>query len=139
MIHLRLCDEDRKRLGVDVEWLDIDAYSVTAREAAILQRGFDLDGERVAYAHPGLWRGALTQKPLPDPNAMLVLVWLALRRIDITTPLGDLDFNLDLLAYNVDRAEPEGGEEVDPDASPGKDDGPEPEPNSSAENTTSTP
>jgi hypothetical protein len=143
LIHLRLSDVDRERLGVPDEWLDVDPHSVTAREASILQRGFDLDGERITYDTPGEWRRALRggmpdDQPArrPDFPAMLVLVWLALRRAGVTAALDALDFDLDGLAYRSD-GQPE--PEPDPEASPGKDDAPPTSPDSSTENTASTP
>lgn len=162
MIHLRLSDADRERLGCP-EWLDIDPYSVTAREAAALQRGFDLAGERVIYAHPGEWRAALLGEVVVDERgapvmqpvesddgpkivetrranfgAFMVLVWLALRRVDIAVPFSELDFNVDQLAYRGDPAE-EPEPDADPEASPGKDAEPPTSPERSEQSTTSTP
>lgn len=137
MIHLRLSDADRARLGCE-EWLDVDAHSVTAREASILQRGFDLDGQKICFEHPGLWRRALAPEGASAPEfpALMVLVWLALRRAGITVALADLDFDLDQLAYKGDPVdEPE---EVDPEASPGKGDEPPTSPDGTESSETST-
>ena len=138
MIHLRLSHADRERLGCP-EWLDLDVYSVTAREAAIMQRGFDLDGERAAFAHPGVWRNALGggDDRVPNFAAITMLVWLALRRVDVVVPLAEVaDIVVEQLAYKGDPVDvPE--DEPDPQASPGKDDEPQPSPSSDAQLRTS--
>jgi hypothetical protein len=136
VIHLRLSDVDRERLG-GPEWLDLDHYSVTAREAAILQRGFDLDGEHVAFEHPGEWRKALSPDGDSPWAATLVLVWLALRRAGVQVALADLDFNLDSLAYRVDPSPEPAVEDAAAEASPGKDDEPQPSPSDGDESSTS--
>jgi len=120
LIHLRLSDADRERLGC-VEWLDIDLYSVTVEEATILQDGFTIGEKKVSYDHPGQWRAALTPGPDSPPRfpALKVLVWMALNRAGVSTSLNELTFNVDLLAYKGDPADSE--PDVDPEASPGKD------------------
>ena len=48
MPSLRLSDADRARLGIETEWLPLDAMSVTNKEAIML-RSF-------GYNTPTLWR-----------------------------------------------------------------------------------
>lgn len=136
MLHIRLSDEDRERLGCP-EWLDIDLNSVTAREAAVMQRGFDLDGEKAAFPTPGAWRVALGTPPWSFAG-WVFLVWFALRRAGITVPVAELDFDIDQLTYKGDEST-SAEEDTDPEASPGKDDAPPPPPSESAPAPTSTP
>lgn len=137
---LRLSDEDRKRLDAPAE-LFVDPTVVTAREAMAIQnaplRPGGPGGTMRGYDEPNEWRRALrgvdvigedgqtvmvdetdadgTVKQVPkkkaDFGAMLVLVWLGLRRADVHVPLADLDVNFEALAMEFrrdDLPEPEG-------------------------------
>lgn len=125
VIAIRLSDADRARLGLDQEWIQLDLFAVTAREAMALQRGADLgDGLVVQFDGPNAYRTALGGKPVfgadgqpvmveePDPDgpegattlvqkrapdfgAELATVWLGLRRAGITVPLAEVDFDRD--------------------------------------------
>lgn len=131
---LILSPADRQRLGAP-ERLPVDVRSLTAREAATLQRPV-LPGHE-GWATPAEWRQALLGHPIvdehgapvtievpdradgtrtvqarrPDFAATLALVWLALRRAGITTALDELDVDVDGLLMDADldeEEEPEG-------------------------------
>ena len=145
-IAIRFADADRARLGCQ-EWLPLDFATISGREAAVIQRGFDLEGEWVAFRDPQAWldafvgtvvtveqgkpvtrdvvdeHGATQKVPVRMPNwgAEIIAGWLALRRAGVRVSLGDLDFQLDGLDL---RAESDDGEPDDePEADQGKDHG----------------
>jgi len=73
-VSIRFTDADRARLGVVDEWLAVDYLSVTGREAAVLQHGFDLDGEHVCFPSPSAWRKALVDTKVLDEQGNEILV-----------------------------------------------------------------
>jgi hypothetical protein len=121
LFRLRLADQDRERYGCD-EWLELDPFAITNREAAAIQRGFTCDGMKVAFDNPATWLRALTGEVVTDDNgapvmdpitghdgeptvvprrrpdfgAELILVWLALRRSGINVPMSEVDYDMDM-------------------------------------------
>lgn len=146
-ISLRLSDADRARYGCG-EWLDVEYGSVTAWEAALIQRGFTRDGLHVGFDSPGIWRRALSGQvvtdesgqPLtrkietddgvkeveqrrPDFGAEVILVWLALRRAGSDVPMAEVDYDTDGLRWQTSSdLPPSPDEETVPGESEGKDD-----------------
>lgn len=124
----RLSDADRKRLGVGDEWLDLDVFSVSAWEAALMQRGFTREGVTVSFDHPRAWRQALVGKSAdgprrPDWGAELMAVWLLLRRAGIDVPMAELDYDADGMSWDLVLDLPPAADEAEvPGESAGKDD-----------------
>lgn len=115
-VKVRLADSDREQFGCP-EWMELDPYSVRATEAFVLQAGFTREGVTVGFDSPAEWRAALRSD---KASAVIVLVWLALRRSGTQIPLSDLEFDFDAALYQVipdaDEADDEAGkgEESDP-------------------------
>jgi hypothetical protein len=132
---LRLSDADRERLGCD-DWLPLDPFAVTARQAAVLQRPIwpGTDGEPESFEDPDAWRAGLRGVPqfdehgapvmVDDPDAdgkvqhrrahfgaELAMVWLALRHNGVEVDPAELDYNRDGVRY-ITEADP------DPDPEP---------------------
>lgn len=135
-IKLRLADADRKRYDCD-EFIEVDPYAVSAREAIALQAGVTIEGVPLQYDDPAEWRQTLAGVPVlengepvledvpdsdekrpklkGDPRAVYVLVWLALRRSGPALerlPLSDVEFDADGFSWAVVAD--------DEDAEPGK-------------------
>jgi hypothetical protein len=74
---LRLADADRARYDCP-EWIDVDPFAVSVREAMILQTGVTVtdgnDGFVVQFASPGAWRKAMAGTPVLDAEGKPVLV-----------------------------------------------------------------
>jgi hypothetical protein len=146
LFKLRLADVDRERFGC-AEQLDVDVFSVTAWEAALIQRGFTRDGIRVAFDSPTLWLRALTGEVVtgengepvmdpvvgldgeptvvprrrPDLGAEMVMVWLALRHAGIDVPMAEVDYRIGGATWET-VTEATAPEEEVPGESEGKDD-----------------
>lgn len=122
-IQLRLSDVDRKRFDAP-ESLELDPATVSFREVIAMQKGFDVEGELIAFDSANEWRAAwygrpvlgedgepvmvpvvddedepvldddgkpkLAERRVGDWGAVLVAVWLALRRAGITRPLAEV-------------------------------------------------
>lgn len=131
IVKLKLADADRERFGCE-EWIALDLFAVTAREAIEIQAATwpGPGGEEYYFDSPQAWREALAGRPVfdatgapvmvqdwseqdgafvprqkkrTDVGAAVVLVWLALKRVGVTTALADLDFNADALDWQVDQ------------------------------------
>lgn len=115
-IRVRLTPEDQKRYECP-EWMELDPFSLTATEAFVLQAGFTREGVTMGFDSPAAWREALNKG---TAAAGIVLVWLALRRSDVSVSLADLEFDYDNAGWKIvpDAAEPDQesgkGEESDP-------------------------
>lgn len=72
-VRLRLSDVDRKRFDCP-EWLELDPMKVSFREVIAMQRGFDVDGEVVAFDSGIDWRLAWLGRPVLDKNGEPVMV-----------------------------------------------------------------
>lgn len=146
-ILLWVSDADRERFGCG-ELLELDPFSVTAREAAALQQPFFPGSD--GFGSPNEWRKALRGTPLtdatgapvmvdveetladgtvkttqeqkrqPDYAANAALVWLELKRAGVDVPLADLDYDQDGARFMFQSDAPVEAE------GPGKDDGAEP-------------
>jgi hypothetical protein len=123
-MRIRLSEADRKRLGCP-EWLDVQLTSITAREAATIQRlgGYDPDELAEALKGTPVMRDGQPVyetdadgntvmedgKPKPklryDFDAWVAVIWLALKRAGVTVPYNELDFDLEI---DVEAADPEG-------------------------------
>jgi hypothetical protein len=110
--HLRLAEEDRKRLG-GPELLPFDLSDVTNREA--------IEIARFGYKTPNLFRKALYNRNSDedglDWKAWTAAVWLALRRAGVEVDLLTFEFNCDRLEYLGDE-DPEPAQESESGKAP---------------------
>jgi hypothetical protein len=146
LFRLRLSDADRERYGCK-EWLDVDPFAITNREAAAIQRGFTADGLKVAFDNPALWLKALTGEVVTDENgapvmdpitgldgeptvvprrrpdfgAELILVWLALRHNGTDVPMSEVDYDMTMRWESIPQ-DGDAEEDAVPGESEGKDD-----------------
>jgi hypothetical protein len=112
---LSLDPDARERYGVG-EWLEYDTSKLAAREMATIQleSRARLGGE--GYNTPGAWLAALRRN---EPEAMIALVWTALRRNGVDVAYADVDFEILGLRFESDTPPSTAdGEESEP----GKDD-----------------
>lgn len=110
-IIIQLGETDRARLGAP-EVLTYDPAKVMAREAALLRKVTGWSLERLGEGLQGT--PVLDEAGAPvldddeqprvehDPEALIVMVWLALLRSGMTTRYADVDFDLAELQVDYD-------------------------------------
>lgn len=109
-IKLRLGEADRERYGAPEE-MTVDPSSISFQEIVTIQKGVDIGGVVCSFDSASQWGDAVSAN---DPFAMLVLIWMALKRSGIKVPLVDVDASLVELDLEVVRDPTDAGE-------PGKD------------------
>jgi hypothetical protein len=85
-IRIHLGDADKERLGAPAD-LEVDPYKVSIREMVVLQKGVEIEGVVCTFDSPDEWRKALGKA---NAFAILVLVWLGLRRAGLTPDLASM-------------------------------------------------
>ena len=90
-IRVSLGDADRERYGAPEE-LAVDPLKVSLREMLVLQKGVEIEGVVCAFDSPQEWRQALGKA---NAFAILVLVWLGLRRAGLTPDLASMSIDDD--------------------------------------------
>lgn len=86
-IRVSLGDADRERYGAPEE-LVIDPFKISLREMVVLQKGVEIEGVVCTFDSTQEWIAALGKA---NAFAVMVLVWLGLRRAGIMQDLGLLD------------------------------------------------
>lgn len=86
-IRVSLGDADRERYGAPEE-LVIDPLKVSLREMVVLQKGVEIEGVVCTFDSPQEWRQALSRG---NAFAVLVLMWLGLRRAGLTPDLSAME------------------------------------------------
>lgn len=109
-ILIRLAAADQERLDAPEE-LAVDPYSVTFQETVVLQKGVEIEGAVCSFDSANDWRTSFGKN---DAFALIVLVWLGLRRAGIKVPLGEVDASERGMSIDVERDPADPGE-------PGKD------------------
>jgi hypothetical protein len=90
-IRIHLGDADKERFGAPAD-LDVDPFRISMREMVVLQKGVDIEGVVCTFDSPVEWRKALVQG---NAFAILVLVWLGLRRAGLTPDLASMEISDD--------------------------------------------
>lgn len=111
-MRIRLGEDNRKLLGVDLDELTVDLADLYQSEAEALNDAIGLDPDRwVAFLRRGEDTGEVDEDGRPirvhDPVVLRVIVWLALRRNGHRMSLGEVDFNRRTLDVLPDASEPE--------------------------------
>lgn len=108
-IKLRLAEADRNRYGCPEE-LSVEPYSMSFQETVVVQKGVSIEGVVCSFDSANAWRNALSEN---DAFAMIVLLWLGLRRAGVRVPLSDVDGDPARLSLEVVR-------DADDESEPGK-------------------
>lgn len=86
-IRVSLGDADRERYGAPEE-LVVDPHEVSLREMVVLQKGVEIEGVVCTFDSPQEWRTGVGKG---NAAALLVLIWLGLRRAGLSPDLATLD------------------------------------------------
>lgn len=118
MTQMRLCDEDRKRFGIDEEWVEFDPLDVSVNDLDMLAERYGFD----PMDWPVPFRGELSFEQAGDPNAVpnpppwqsRVGAWMLLRQAGKDVTLEEAG---EVRWFKV-RTRPSPGKEPDLSASP---------------------
>jgi hypothetical protein len=106
-IKLRLAEADRERYGAPEE-LSVDPNTISFQETVVIQKGVEIEGAVCSFDSASQWGNAVSTN---DPFAMIVLIWIALRRAGIKVPLSEVDaslvgLDLEVIRDPADETEP---------------------------------
>jgi hypothetical protein len=119
---IRLCDDDRKRLGIDDEWIGAELTPITVNQAIVLQHDAGYrggpDDVRQAWNAQVADDGNGGQTFVLDARVWKARVWLAVNRYGCKVAYAEFDFDMSALDWQSETPA-ESGEGKD-DSTPDK-------------------
>lgn len=118
--YVKLCEADRERLG-GPEKLYYELVDITAREQATLQQEFRYHVPEDLAEAMGAMIDRERQQIRKDPDVVLAVTWLGLRRAGVLSGRRSEEMVAELAALDVSLVRTELGFEPDEGEAPGKD------------------
>lgn len=111
---IRLSDEDRKRYGIEDEWIGFDIFPITVKQAIALQDAGFHEPEELVDAWNAQFSDSDGEKPRVklDFRVWEARVWLAVTKAGVAVSMADFDFDMTNARIAADL----------PEATEGKDD-----------------